>query len=97
MILSTLLLAFALTIADILPTRANARGSDQSNMADFVDFQTFELDGEIDFMMWCGAQDETVLVKTDDGSIYRSRDRGSNWKRLRSLMTKQGSTVADGD
>jgi len=91
-----MLLAFALTIADIFPMAANARGAEQG-MADFVDFQTFELDGEIDFMMWCGAQDETVLVKTDDGSIYRSRDRGSNWKRLRSLMTKQGSTVADGD
>jgi hypothetical protein len=96
MILSTVLLAFVLTIADIFPVAVNARGA-ETGMADFVDFQTFELDGEIDFMMWCGSQDETVLVKTDDGSIYRSRDRGSNWKRLRSLMTKQGSTVADGD
>jgi len=38
--------------------------------------------------MWCGSNDETILVKTGDGSIYRSRDRGANWKRLKSLMTK---------
>jgi len=34
-------------------------------------------------------------VHTDDGSIYRSRDRGSNWKRLKSLMAKSGMSVAD--
>jgi hypothetical protein len=66
-----------------------------NNNGDTVEFQTFSLDGEIDNMFWCGAQDEVILVKTTDGSIYRSRDRGSNWKRLKSLMTKQGQTVAD--
>jgi len=60
--------------------------SSNDNLADFVEFQTFELDGEIEDMMWCGSNDETILVKTGDGSIYRSRDRGSNWKRLKSLM-----------
>lgn len=66
-------------------------------MADFVDHQTFELDGEIQDMMWCGNSDEIILVKTDDGTIYRSRDRGSNWKRLKSLMQNQGTKVADND
>ena len=65
------------------------------SLADRVEFQTFELDGEIDDMMWCGQNDEVILVKTDDGSIYRSRDRGGNWKRLKSLMIKQGAQVAD--
>jgi hypothetical protein len=46
-------------------------------------------------MMWCGANDETILLHTKDGSIYRSRDRGGNWKRLKSLMAKQGALVAD--
>jgi hypothetical protein len=57
-----------------------------TDLSDFVDSQTFELDGEISDMMWCGSNDEYILVKTDDGTIYRSRDRGSNWKRLKSLM-----------
>lgn len=46
-------------------------------------------------MMWCGPKNEVVLVHTTEGSIYRSRDRGSNWKRLRSLMEKHGAVVAD--
>ena len=65
------------------------------DMSDYVDYQTFELDGEIENMLWCGTNDETILIKTADGSIYRSRDRGSNWKRLKSLMNKQGSKVTD--
>ena len=48
-------------------------------------------------MFWCGANDETILVRSHDGTIYRSRDRGSNWKRLKGLMTKQGQQVADSD
>lgn len=78
----------------LVEKRANARLS-TDNLSDFVEFQTFELDGEIEDMMWCGSNDETILVKTGDGSIYRSRDRGSNWKRLKSLMNKQGAQVAD--
>lgn len=83
------LLACALTT-----TLLNARTTTGSK-ADLVDFQTFELDGTIEDMMWCGANDETILVKTGDGTIYRSRDRGSNWKRLKSLMLQQGQKVAD--
>jgi hypothetical protein len=65
------------------------------NLADYVEYQTFELDGEITDMMWCGSNDETILVQTAEGNIYRSRDRGSNWKRLKSLMQKIGTQVAD--
>jgi len=46
-------------------------------------------------MMWCGTNDEAILVQTSDGSIYRSRDRGSTWKRLKSIMEKYGSEVSD--
>jgi photosystem II stability/assembly factor-like uncharacterized protein len=39
-------------------------------------------------MFWCGASDEVILVRTHDGTIYRSRDRGGNWKRLKGIMSK---------
>jgi len=45
--------------------------------------------------MWCGFNDETILMHTTDGTIYRSRDRGLSWKRLKTLLQKQGSQVAD--
>jgi hypothetical protein len=50
--------------------------------ADRVEYQTFELDGEIQDMMWCGQNDESILVQTGDGTIYRSKDRGNSWKKL---------------
>ena len=87
------MIPLALAASTILLGAASARTVE--NMADYVDFQTFELDGEITNMLWCGSSDESILVQTDDGSIYRSRDRGSNWKRLKSLMTKHGESVAD--
>ena len=62
-----------------------------------IDFQTFELDGHVHDILWCGSTDETILVQTDDDTVYRSRDRGANWKRLKSLMQKQGQSVADVD
>lgn len=60
-----------------------------------IDFQRFDLDGQVHDLMWCGYNDETILMHTQDGTIYRSRDRGLNWKRLKSLLHKQGSSVAD--
>ena len=54
----------------------------KNGYADRVEFQTFEMDGEIKDMMWCGNDYEVILVQTNDGSIYRSSDRGGAWKKL---------------
>ena len=32
-----------------------------------------------------------------DGTVYRSRDRGNRWKRLKAQMKKYGTMVADED
>ena len=66
-------------------------------MSASVDFQTFDLDGQVHDLMWCGYQDETVLMQTSEGTVYRSRDRGLSWKRLAALMTKTAYNIADED
>ena len=58
-----------------------------------VDFQTFELDGDVHDMLWCGSNDEIILVQSTDGTVYRSRDRGLSWKRLKNIMKKAGKEV----
>lgn len=79
-------------------TAAFAANTQQSDaLADRVEFQTFEMDGVIQDMMWCGSKHEVILVQTGDGSIYRSKDRGGQWKRLKSLMTSVGQQAADND
>ena len=47
--------------------------------------------------MWCGYNDEVILMHTNDGTIYRSRDRGMSWKRMQSLLAKQGLQIVDDD
>jgi len=69
----------------------------QKDMASNVDFQTFDLDGQVHDLMWCGYNNEVVLMHTSEGSIYRSRDRGLTWKRLKALMQKSAYSVADED
>ena len=70
-------------------------GSRESEKALAVDFQTFELDGQVHDLMWCGQNDEIILGQSSDGTIYRSRDRGLSWKRLKNLMHKAGQAVSD--
>jgi hypothetical protein len=48
------------TIAALLMPAALA----SSRNSDSVEFQTFELDGEIRDMMWCGNSDENILIHT---------------------------------
>ena len=57
-------------------------------LAAAVEFQMFELDGKVEDIIWCGESNDVMLVKSADGSIYRSRDRGGNWKRLKGMMNK---------
>lgn len=66
-------------------------------MSAAVDFQTFELDGEVRNLLWCGGNNDVILMHTADGGLYRSRDRGNSWKRLKALFNKQGYSVADQD
>lgn len=62
---------------------------------DMIDYNKYEIDANVNDMMWCGNQNEVILVLTQRGTVYRSRDRGSSWKKLQSVMAQAGSQVAD--
>ena len=66
-------------------------------MAAAVDFQTFDLEGQVHDLMWCGYNNEIILMHTSEGLLYRSRDRGLSWKKMQSALHKQGYNVADED
>ena len=63
--------------------------------ADKVSFQVFEIDSPLLDIMWCGPTNEVVLVQSEGGTVYRSRDRGDSWKKLHSIMHQTGMTVLD--
>ena len=66
-----------------------------ASSADSVDYHKFEMDGEVRDILWCGATNEAILILTEKGSVYKSRDRGNSWKKLQYLLNKAGTSVAD--
>ena len=58
----------------------------QAVNTDKVSFNIFEIDNKLIDILWCGNTNEVILVQTDSGTIYRSRDKGDSWKKLRSMM-----------
>ena len=63
--------------------------------SDKVSFQIFEIDSPLSDIMWCGNTNEVILVQSEMGTIYRSRDRGDSWKKLHSMMHSTGMSVVD--
>jgi len=63
--------------------------------SDKVSFQIFEIDSPLLDIMWCGNTNEVILVQSEAGTIYRSRDRGESWKKLHSIMHQTGLSVID--
>ena len=55
------------------------------------------MDSPIHDMMWCGTSNEVILVLSNAGTVYRSRDRGQGWKKLQGLMAQTGNEVKDND
>merc|ERR1711988_1276637 len=67
----------------------------QGANTDKVSFNIFEIDNKLIDILWCGNTNEVILVQTDSGTIYRSRDKGDSWKKLRSMMKQSGAGVLD--
>jgi photosystem II stability/assembly factor-like uncharacterized protein len=67
----------------------------QAANTDKVNFQIFEIDSPLTDIMWCGNTNDVILVQSEAGTIYRSRDRGDSWKKLHSIMTQTGMSVMD--
>jgi hypothetical protein len=69
----------------------------QAANTDQVDFNKYDIDSPVKDLMWCGTNNEFILVLSEKGSIYRSRDRGLTWRKLQSALSLSGQKVADSD
>lgn len=67
----------------------------QGANTDKVSFNIFEIDNKLIDILWCGNTNEVILVQTDSGTVYRSRDKGDSWKKLHSMMKQTGASVLD--
>ena len=96
-VLALLFAASAILSTTLVTARMGGGSSRAQAMQNAVDFQTFELDSEVKSLLWCGNNDEIILLHSADGIVYRSRDRGQSWKRLKSVMAKHATFVKDED
>ena len=83
------------SLAALLLISPTAMGGVEAANTDKVNFQIFEIDSPLSDILWCGNTNDVILVQSQAGTIYRSRDRGDTWKKLHSIMTQTGMSVVD--
>jgi photosystem II stability/assembly factor-like uncharacterized protein len=83
------------SLASLLLLAPNALSEVRAAQPDKVDFQIFEIDSPLSDIMWCGNTNDVILVQSNLGTIYRSRDRGESWKKLHTIMQQTGMSVID--
>jgi len=63
-----------------------------------IDFKLFELDSNVNDIIWCGNNKESIILLTEMYSLYKSDNRGITWKKLNDILLLTGKEeVADGN
>ena len=60
-----------------------------------IDTKKFDLDAAPRDLVWCGTSRETVLLLSENNSLYRSDDKGFNWRVLNGILTSTGKDQLD--
>jgi len=55
-----------------------------------VSTKRYEMDAPPKDLVWCGTSRETVLLLSENNSLYKSEDKGFNWRLLNSILTSTG-------
>lgn len=55
----------------------------------------YKLDDEIQETVWCGEDNNVILVRTEANSVYRSDDRGDTFVRITKKMHKSAEQIVD--
>ena len=55
-----------------------------------IQVKTYEIDAPPKELVWCGTSRETVLLLSENNSLYKSEDKGFNWRLLNGILTSTG-------
>lgn len=55
-----------------------------------VEYKQYDLDSSPRDLIWCGQAKDTVIVLTELNSVYKSDDKGFQWKKLNDIFTNTG-------
>lgn len=60
-----------------------------------VSTKIYNIDAAPKDLIWCGTSRETVLLLSENNSLYRSDDKGFNWRLLNGILTSTGKEQLD--
>jgi hypothetical protein len=55
-----------------------------------IDTKKYDVDASPKDLVWCGSSRETVLLLSENNSLYRSDDKGFNWRLMNGVLTSTG-------
>ena len=55
-----------------------------------VDTKKYDIDAAPKDLVWCGTSRETVLLLSENNSLYRSDNKGFDWRLLNGILTSTG-------
>lgn len=59
-----------------------------------VEFGLSFIDSPLLDIIWCGSDKQTILVLSDKGTVYSTKDLGKTWNKLREIFQKTGKKTA---
>ena len=72
----------------LLSTKAQSNTSEAPH--EDLSFNLSHLDSILSDILWCGGSKEIVLILSDNGSVYRSTDKGFKWNKLTEVFQRAG-------
>ena len=60
-----------------------------------VSTKKYDIDSAPKDLVWCGTSRETVLLLSENNSLYRSDDKGFDWRLLNGILTSTGKEQLD--
>jgi hypothetical protein len=55
-----------------------------------VGTKKYDIDAAPKDLVWCGTSRETVLLLSENNSLYRSDNKGFDWRLLNGILTSTG-------
>jgi len=53
-------------------------------------FHVSNIDSILSDILWCGGSKEIVLILSDNGSVYKSIDKGFKWTKMTDVFQRTG-------
>lgn len=54
-----------------------------------------KLDGVMQELVWCGDENQIIIIRTETNSVYRSENRGASFKKITKHMQKAADEIVD--